>query len=151
MGILAGISHMLYIDPAATSVLLYSITAIVVACGATFIILWRKLRKKMKKTFHIDENAGKEVEEDLVILDEEPKAETAEQKAETKEEKPEVSETKEEEKAEAKTEEKKEKKEEKEEKTEEKAKKPAAEKKTTAEKKETKKVTVASKTKKSSK
>lgn len=61
---------MLYIDPAATTALISSITAIVVACGATFIILWRKFKKGVKKTFHIDDNANKEVEEELVILDE---------------------------------------------------------------------------------
>jgi hypothetical protein len=61
---------LLYIDPAATTALLSSITAIVVACGATFIILWRKLKKGVKKTLHIDENANKDVEDELVILDE---------------------------------------------------------------------------------
>ena len=65
---------LLYIDPAATTVLLSSITAIAVACGATFIILWRKLKRGVQKTLHIDENAGKDVEEDLVILDEEAPA-----------------------------------------------------------------------------
>ena len=72
---------LLYIDPAATTALLSSITAIVVACGATFIILWRKLKKGVKKTLHIDENANKDVEDELVILDEEatdaPEAEVA--------------------------------------------------------------------------
>ncbi len=63
--------NMLYIDPAATTVLLSSITAIVVALGATFIIVWRKIKKGVQKTFHIDENANKEVEEDLVILSDE--------------------------------------------------------------------------------
>ena len=56
-----------YIDPSATSILITSITTILVALSATFIIIWRKLKKGVKKTFHIDENAGKEVEEDLVI------------------------------------------------------------------------------------
>ena len=69
---------LLYIDPAATTVLLSSITAIAVACGATFIILWRKLKKGVQKTLHIDENANKDVEEDLVILDEEAPAAEAE-------------------------------------------------------------------------
>ena len=68
---------LLYIDPAATSVLLSSITAIVVAIGASAIIIWRKLKKKVKKTFKIDPNAGKEVEEQIVLTDEE--VETAEQ------------------------------------------------------------------------
>lgn len=76
---------MLYIDPAATSVLLSSITAIVIAVGASAIIIWRKLKKKVSKTFHIDPNAGKEVEEDLVVSDEEVNNETK-QETETKEE-----------------------------------------------------------------
>ena len=62
--------NLLYIDPAATTVLLSSITAIAVACGATFIILWRKLKKGAKKVLHLDENANKEVEEELIITDE---------------------------------------------------------------------------------
>ena len=63
--------NLLYIDPAATTVILSSVTAIAVALGATFIILWRKLKKGVQKTLHIDENAKKDVEDDLVILDEE--------------------------------------------------------------------------------
>lgn len=59
-----------YIDPAATSVLLSSITAIAVALGATFIVLWRKFKKKVTKVLHIDENKGKQVEEELVINEE---------------------------------------------------------------------------------
>ena len=60
---------MLYIDPAATSILLSSVTAIVVACGAAFIIFWRKLKNGAKNVLNIDENAGKEVESELVIVD----------------------------------------------------------------------------------
>lgn len=59
-----------YIDPAATSILLASITSVVVAIGATFIVLWRKFKKGVSKTLHIDPNAGKEVEDDLVVHDE---------------------------------------------------------------------------------
>ena len=71
-------SKMLYIDPAATSVLLTSITAIVVAVGASAIIFWRKVKKKVSKTLHIDPNAGKEVEDELVINDEEINSEIEE-------------------------------------------------------------------------
>ena len=60
-----------YIDPAATSVLLTSISAIVVAVGATVVILWRKAKKKVSQALHIDENANKEVEEELVVNDDE--------------------------------------------------------------------------------
>lgn len=78
------LNNLLYIDPAATTVLLSSITAIVVACGATFIILWRKLKKGAQKVLHIDENAGKEVEEDLVVNDEVAMTEESEVSDETK-------------------------------------------------------------------
>jgi MFS superfamily sulfate permease-like transporter len=63
---------MLYIDPAATTVFISSATAIAVALGASFIIIWRKMKRGVQKTLHIDENANKEVEEELVILDAEP-------------------------------------------------------------------------------
>ena len=62
--------NLLYIDPAATTVLLSSITAIAVALGATFIILWRKIKKGAQKVLHIDENKNKEVEDELVINEE---------------------------------------------------------------------------------
>ena len=73
LSLLGNVNLMLYIDPAATSVLLSSITAIIIAVGASVIIVWRKLKKKVNKTFHIDPNAGKEVEEDLVITEESEK------------------------------------------------------------------------------
>ena len=79
MSILSGIqeaSKLLYIDPAATSVLLSSITAIVVAVGASIIIFWRKFKKKVGKTLHLDPNAGKEVEDELVVTDAEIVEET---------------------------------------------------------------------------
>lgn len=60
-----------YIDPAATSVLLTSISGIVIAVGATAVILWRKAKKKVSQALHIDENANKEVEEDIVVKDDE--------------------------------------------------------------------------------
>lgn len=59
-----------YIDPAATTVLLSSISAIVIALGAAIIVFWRRAKKKVAKVLNIDENANKEVEEDIVIIDE---------------------------------------------------------------------------------
>ena len=56
-----------YIDPSVVSGLLVSVAGAVVACSAAFFILWRKLKKKVTKTLGIDENANKEVEEELVI------------------------------------------------------------------------------------
>ena len=60
----------MYIDPAATSVLITSISGIIVAVGTVAILMWRKTKKKVTKVLHIDENAGKEVEEELVIKEE---------------------------------------------------------------------------------
>lgn len=73
------LTMLLYIDPAATSILITSITSIAVALGATFIILWRKFKKGVKKTFKIDENAGKELEEEVVVYDENTKEQVKEQ------------------------------------------------------------------------
>ena len=56
-----------YIDPAATTIVISSISGIVIAVSATAVILWRKAKKKVASALHIDENANKEVEEDLVI------------------------------------------------------------------------------------
>ena len=70
-----------YLDPSATSILVVSISGIVIAIGSTVMILWRKAKKKVAQTLHIDENANKEVEEDLVIHDE---ATETEEKAEEK-------------------------------------------------------------------
>ena len=38
-----------------------------IAVSATAVILWRKAKKKVANVLHIDENANKEVEEDIVI------------------------------------------------------------------------------------
>ena len=59
----------MYHDPAATTAIITSVTAIIAAVGAWFIIRWRKIKKGVSKTLHIDENANKEVEDDLVITD----------------------------------------------------------------------------------
>ena len=56
-----------YIDPSSVTIVITSISAIVIAVGATAVILWRKAKKMVAETLHIDENANKEVEDELVI------------------------------------------------------------------------------------
>lgn len=73
------LTNLLYIDPAATSILITSISTIVIALGATFFLLWNKAKKKVCKTLHVDENAHKEVE-DEIVLTEDVQAESAETK-----------------------------------------------------------------------
>ena len=58
-----------YIDPSSVTIVITSISAIAIAVGATAVILWRKAKKKVAATLHIDENANKEVEDELVIND----------------------------------------------------------------------------------
>lgn len=65
-----------YIDVTAVSTLAVASAGVVVACSTAFFIIWRKLKKKVTKTLGIDENANKEVEENIVIkndVDEEKK------------------------------------------------------------------------------
>lgn len=64
-------ANTLYIDPSTVSVLAVSIGSIVIAISTTVVIWYRRAKKKVAKVLHIDENAGKEVEDELVILDEE--------------------------------------------------------------------------------
>ena len=59
----------LYVDPAATSILITSISGIIIAISASAVIIWRKAKKKVATALHIDENANKEVEEEIVIKD----------------------------------------------------------------------------------
>ena len=60
-----------YIDPSSVSILITSISGVVIAVGATSLIIWRKLKKSVAKTLKIDENANKEVEEDVEFEDDE--------------------------------------------------------------------------------
>lgn len=62
-----------YIDPSSVTIVITSISAIAIAVGATAVILWRKAKKKVAATLHIDENANKEVEDELVINTEDNK------------------------------------------------------------------------------
>ena len=64
-----------YVDPSVTTFAFQAIAAVVVAAGAVIGVLWRKAKKKAAQVLNIDENAGKVVEEDIVVNDEEPKAE----------------------------------------------------------------------------
>ena len=64
-------SKLLYIDPAATSVLLSSCAAIAVAIAASAIIIWKKVKNNVKKIIKTDPNKNKEVEKDVVLVDEE--------------------------------------------------------------------------------
>lgn len=67
MMIFATVNAAAYIDPSVVSYAAQAIAGIVIAAGAVFFVWWRKVKKKVSKKLGIDENAGKEVEEDIVI------------------------------------------------------------------------------------
>ncbi len=70
MDLLSNLSfNLLYIDPSSVTIIASSVTAIVLAIGASAIIIWRKLKKKVEKTFKIDPNKGKDVEDELVLTE----------------------------------------------------------------------------------
>ena len=58
----------LYIDVAVMSATIEAIVGVVIAVSAFLIIRFRKAKKKINKTLNIDENKGKEVESDEIIL-----------------------------------------------------------------------------------
>ena len=75
-----------YVDPSVTTFAYTAIVFVVVAAAATIGAFLRKAKKKAQEVLHIDENAGKTVEEEVVVFDETAKpAETtvAEEKTES--------------------------------------------------------------------
>ena len=61
------VSAFAYIDPSVVSGLVTAVAGVLVACSAAIFVVWRRVRSKVSKTLGIDENAGKEVEEELTI------------------------------------------------------------------------------------
>ena len=55
-----------YIDPSVMTYTIQAVAGIVITLGTVVGIVWRKARKKAKQVLNIDDNAKKEVEEDVV-------------------------------------------------------------------------------------
>lgn len=72
-----------YLDPSVMTYAIQIIAGIVVAIGAVVGILWRKAKKKVSDKLGIDENAKKEIEDDIVVTDTDDSSIEA-QKEETK-------------------------------------------------------------------
>ncbi len=58
-----------YIDPSVMTYTIQAVAGVVIAIGAVVGIVWRNARKKAKQVLNIDDNAKKEVEEDVVEID----------------------------------------------------------------------------------
>ena len=87
MMLFATVNASAYIDPSQVTLVIQVISGIVIALSATFYVVWRKIKKKASKVLGIDENAGKEVEEDIVIDEEEIKTEEKDSSDKTEENK----------------------------------------------------------------
>ena len=68
MVMFAGQAHA-YLDPSVMTYTVQIVAGVVVAVGAVVGILWRRAKKKVQNKLGIDENAKKEVEEDVVEYD----------------------------------------------------------------------------------
>lgn len=55
-----------YLDPSVMTYTIQAVAGVLVAVGAVVGIYWRKAKKKVQDKLGIDENAKKEVEDDVV-------------------------------------------------------------------------------------
>lgn len=62
-----------YVDPSVMSYTVQAIAGVAIAFGVIFGVVWRRVKKGAKKALNIDENAGKEVEEELSVKTEDDK------------------------------------------------------------------------------
>jgi hypothetical protein len=54
-----------YVDPSVMSYTVQAVAGVVIALGVVFGVVWRKIRKGANKALGRDENAGKEVEDEV--------------------------------------------------------------------------------------
>lgn len=57
-----------YIDPSVMTYAIQAVAGIVIAVGAAAGIYFRKAKKKVQDKLGIDENVGKEVESDEIVI-----------------------------------------------------------------------------------
>lgn len=60
-----------YVDPSVVTTAVQVVAGVAVVVGAVVGVAWRRAKKKVQEKLGIDENAGKEVEEDIQFEDEE--------------------------------------------------------------------------------
>lgn len=62
-----------YLDPSVMTYAIQVVAGVIVAAGAVVGIYWRKAKKKVQDKLGVDENAKKEVEEDVIEINTEGK------------------------------------------------------------------------------
>lgn len=60
----------LYMDPSVITYAIQAVAGVVIAVGAVVVIYWRKAKKKAMEKLGLEEKMKKEVEEDVIVLDE---------------------------------------------------------------------------------
>jgi len=55
-----------YVDPSVMSYTIQAIAGVAIALGVVFGVIWRKVKRGANKVLNRDENAGKEVEDEIV-------------------------------------------------------------------------------------
>lgn len=68
MAMALSINAAAYLDPSVMTYTIQVVAGVVVAVGAVIGVYWRKAKKKVQDKMGIDENAKKEVEEDVVEI-----------------------------------------------------------------------------------
>ena len=61
-----------YLDPSVMTYAIQIVAGIAVAVGAVVGVYWRKAKKMLQDKFGIDENAHKEVEDNILYFGDEP-------------------------------------------------------------------------------
>ncbi|MDO4551790.1 MAG: hypothetical protein Q4C96_11135 [Planctomycetia bacterium] len=57
-----------YVDPSVMTYTVQTIAAVIIGMSAIIGLLWRRAVRNAKKVLNIDENAGKEVEDDVIEI-----------------------------------------------------------------------------------
>ncbi len=66
--IMLSINVSAYLDPSVMTYTIQVVAGVVVAIGAVIGVYWRRAKKKVQDKLGIDENAKKEVEDDVVEI-----------------------------------------------------------------------------------
>ena len=58
-----------YVDPSVMSYTVQAIAGVAIALGVVFGVVWRKVKRGANRALGRNENAGKEIEEDVQAVD----------------------------------------------------------------------------------
>ena len=64
-----------YIDPSVMTYSIQAIAGVAIAIGAVVAVFWRKAKKKVSDKLGLENNTKKEVEEEIVVVEENEEAE----------------------------------------------------------------------------